>query len=144
MFSEEFSALCENLSDVANLNQLSKERNWEKNIAFEKEILDHNHVVVVTDPQLTIVHATKNIKTMNGYAAEEIIGAKPKIFQGAETCPKTSAAIGEAIKRQEPFETVILNYRKDGSMYKCWIKGQPIRNKKGKLVNFIAFEREVA
>ncbi|MFT5737705.1 MAG: hypothetical protein ACI9SG_002055, partial [Maribacter sp.] len=32
----------------------------------------------------------------------------------------------------------------DGSTYNCWINGQPVFNKKGKLINFIAFEREVA
>ncbi|MEN1785297.1 MAG: histidine kinase, partial [Bacteroidota bacterium] len=69
---------------------------------------------------------------------------KPKIFQGEETCENTAAEIKQAVIDRKPFDTVILNYRKDGSTYKCWIKGAPIRNVKGDVVNFIAFEREVA
>ena len=81
---------------------------------------------------------------MNGYTLNEIKGKTPRIFQGKETSSKVSATIGKAVKNKKPFEAIVVNYRKDGSTYNCWIKGEPIFNKKGKIVNFIAFEREVA
>ena len=81
---------------------------------------------------------------MNGYKPEQIIGNKPKMFQGEKTCKKSLSVISSAIKEQRSFETIVTNYRKDGSTYKCWIHGQPVLDNKGKVVNFIAFEREVA
>ena len=117
---------------------------WNDFSLFEKEILQKNHIVVVTDAQLKIVHASESIFEMNGYRPKEIIGKNPKMFQGKNTCKKTSQKIREAIENQEIFDEVVLNYRKDGSTYNCWIKGFPIKNRKGKVVNFIAFEREVA
>jgi len=144
LFSKYFQKTCDDLSDLVILKTLSEQQVWENKFPFEKEIRQKNHVIVVTDSKLNIVHATKNIFDMNGYTPNEILGKKPKIFQGSQTNKQTTALISEAVKNEHPFETIILNYRKDGSTYNCWIKGVPIRNKKGKVVNFIAFEREVA
>ncbi|MDT0606449.1 PAS domain-containing protein [Croceitalea rosinachiae] len=144
IFSKYFQKVCDNLSDLVVLKNISEEKAWENRFPFEKEIIQKKHVIVVTDAELNIVHATKNIFDMNGYMPDEILGKKPKIFQGAETCKETASEISKAVKNKQAFEAVILNYRKDGSTYNCWIKGAPIRNKKGEVVNFIAFEREVA
>ncbi|MEM8998719.1 MAG: PAS domain-containing protein [Bacteroidota bacterium] len=144
VFSHSFYKTYHGLNDISRLIDLSKENNWKHPSAFKDEILDKNHVIVVTDLHLNIVHATHNIYDMNGYRPEEILGKQPKIFQGKDTCQRTIKSIANAIKNEVPFETIILNYRKDGTPYKCWIKGTPIRDEQNKLVNFIAYEREVA
>ena len=144
LFSSGFNTLCSGLSEVKNLKSFALTHKWEDTSSFEKEILEDNHIVVVTDTNLTIVHASKSIYGMNGYLPQEIIGKKPKLFQGEKTCQETSLRIRKAIENREPFEEVILNYRKDGSTYKCWIKGAPVKDVHGQVVNFIAFELEVA
>lgn len=144
LYATYFDSICQTVSDVHALKKLAKGNNWSYTKNFNEELLEKEHIIVVTDPQLRIVHATKNILKMNGYKPKEILGKKPKMFQGAETCKNTSKKIGLAIKKALPFEAVILNYRKDGSKYKCWIKGEPILNKSGEVVNFIAYEKEVA
>ena len=144
IYSTYFSTLCDESRDLVILQDLAKENAWVTPIAFQEALVKHKQVIVVTDAQLNIVHATHNITQMNGYALEEIRGQKPKMFQGELTSKEVTKKIGMAVKNEEPFETVVLNYRKDGSQYKCWIKGQPLFDNRGKVVNFIAFEREVA
>lgn len=144
MFAERYGRFCKGLEEVQALQDLGKRQDWDDITFFEKEILQKDHIVVVTDPQLCIVHASKNIFHMNGYHPSEIIGQTPKIFQGAGTNPETLARIRTAIKEKRPFEATLINYRKNGSPYKCWIKGSPVKNAVGKVVNFVAFEREVA
>ncbi|KPM33056.1 PAS fold sensor protein [Croceitalea dokdonensis DOKDO 023] len=144
VFSKFFSKVCESLQDINILKGISHEQAWQTVVPFEKEVLKKKHIIVVTDAKLNIVHATQNIYDMNGYRPEEIVGQKPKIFQGEKTCKHTAQRISKAVRELESFEATILNYRKDGSTYNCWIKGTPIYNRKGKVVNFIAFEREVA
>jgi PAS domain S-box-containing protein len=143
-FAEQFKITGEGLNDIVRFAKLAEENKWDTTVSFKDEILNKNHIVVVTDASLNIVHASKNIYLMNGYSSEELMGKKPKMFQGKLTCQKTSLKIREAIQEQRPFETTILNYRKDGSTYNCWIKGSPIKDTTGKVVNFIAFEKEVA
>ncbi|MEO0525582.1 MAG: PAS domain-containing protein [Bacteroidota bacterium] len=144
IFRSYFDKICKDYNDINGLTSLAEKNEWSYSAYFDNELINKEHIIVVTDSHLNIVHATHNIYKMNGYSADEIIGKKPKMFQGKDTCLETTEYISKAVKNKVPFETVILNYRKNGSPYKCWIKGEPIFNKKGKIVNFIAYEREVA
>ena len=144
LYASYFHEVCSMHNDIYLLRNLAKKNKWSYQENFDDELLQKKHVIVVTDLQLKIVHATQNIVHMNGYLPNEIVGNKPKMFQGIDTCQKVSKAIGTAIADKKPFETKILNYRKDNSTYMCWIKGEPVFNKTGEVVNFIAYEKEVA
>jgi len=144
LFSVKFTNTCALLKDALVLEKIAASNKWQEDMAMKEALLGHNHIIVVTDLRLNIVHATANIEQMNGYHPDEVIGKQPKLFQGPETCQETTLRIRTAIEQKQCFETTILNYRKDGSTYYCWIKGMPVRNKKGKVVNFIAYEKEVA
>lgn len=139
-----FNKTSRDLDDLRFLKNLAKSNRWSYRNTFNQELMIKEEVILVTDPELKIVYATNNIFKMNGYTLNEIKGKNPKIFQGEETSSKITQTIASAVKNKKPFEAVVVNYRKDGSPYNCWIKGEPIFNKKGKIVNFIAYEREVA
>ncbi|MBQ0735950.1 PAS domain-containing protein [Aquimarina celericrescens] len=125
--------------DIGALKKLTQ--NWDFNKDYYKELLEEQSVIVITNPSLKIVYASKNIEKLNGYSPEEVIGNSPKMFQGENTCHETSAKVRTAINKGMPFEVSILNYRKDDTPYTCKIKGFPIHDKKGKLINYIAFEK---
>lgn len=144
MYASYYDDLCKKYNDIKMLTNLSKENKWSNIKMFTDELLNKKNVIVVTDPHLNIVHATQNIVAMNGYMPKEIIGKKPSIFQGVDTCKKTLKDIRSAIENKQKFQATILNYRKDGTTYKCWIKAEPIFNRSGEVVNFIAYEKEVA
>jgi PAS domain S-box-containing protein len=144
LFSTSYDTMCKTSHDIIQIKKIAENNKWSYVENFNEALFKKEQVLVVTDAELTIVHATQNILNMNGYKPEEILGKKPKMFQGVDTCKKTAKAIGVAVKNKQGFEAVILNYRKDGSSYKCWIKGEPIFNKIGEVVNFIAYEKEVA
>ena len=139
-YSGHFNSVSHELKDAWSLRQLSEMNQWNLNFSLKEAINDKN-VLVVTDPKLSIVFTTANMFALNGYRPEEVIGKSPKMFQGKDTCPKTSYAIRQAVLSQQPFDEVVLNYCKDGSIYTCRIKGYPIFDKKGILKNFIALEK---
>lgn len=123
---------------------MAKDREWDDPIDFSTPLLVEEQVLVITDPALHIQFASGNIFRMNGYQASELIGQQPRIFQGPDTCLQTTRRISLAIRDRKPFEEVVVNYRKNGEKYKCWIKGEPLWNTRGELVNFVAYEKEVA
>jgi PAS domain S-box-containing protein len=90
---------------------------------------------------LNIVFASHNIKKMNGYEEADVLGKSPKMFQGKATNDNTSNEIRKAIVNQESFEKTVLNYKKNGDVYVCLIKGFPVFNNKGNLSHYIAFEK---
>lgn len=143
IFSHGFSNIQEVIKDHSALKKMKEKNNWTSDWNFKDE-LQNDTVIVVTDVKLNIVFASKNIIKMNGYTPNEVVGKSPKMFQGIKTDTKTSNQIREAIKSQKPFEKVVLNYCKDGSPYKCHIKGYPVFNERGIITNFIAFEKIAA
>lgn len=143
IFSQNFYNNQEIILDSLSLNKIQNKNKWSSKWNYNSK-LENNTVIVVTDPSLKIVFASKNIVKMNGYLPDEVIGNSPKMFQGEQTNLEVSNEIRLAIKNREPFEKVVVNYCKDGSTYKCHIKGYPIFNQNGKLMNFIAFEKSAA
>lgn len=143
-FQSHMDGLFKSSEDLLQLAQLARENHWTTNAHLEEQLMGKKYVIVVTNTKLEIVHATHNIFLMNGYRPTEVIGQKPKMFQGKDTCKETTRYIATAILNKAPFETSLINYKKDGSVYNCWIKGEPIFDKTGEVVNFIAFEREIA
>lgn len=142
-YSKSFDTLRLTLSDAILLTKIVEENKWNSTWDYKDE-LQNDTVIVVTDAKLQIVFASNNIVKMNGYTPSEVVGNSPKMFQGEATDAKTSKEISDAVKALKPFEKVIINYCKDGSLYKCHIKGFPIFDNKGILTNFIAFEKIAA
>ncbi|MFV5694335.1 PAS domain-containing protein [Flavobacterium sp. LB3P122] len=109
--------------------------NWDLKTRLKEE------VIIVTDVKRTIVFASHNIVKMSGYKAAEVLGKSPKMFQGQETNLVTLNEIRNAIQLQEPFEKTVFNYKKNGTVYACLIKGFPVFNLQGQLSHYIAFEK---
>ncbi|MEO6729822.1 MAG: PAS domain-containing protein [Ferruginibacter sp.] len=128
--------------DITALQNCIKANGWYTLLesAVDNCIVWENKTIIVTDPALQIILATKNIYEMNGYQPHEVIGKHPKMFQGEATSIVSRKKIKTAVEKQVPFECDIVNYRKDGRIYTCHIEGYPIFNRKKQLVNFIAIE----
>ena len=123
--------------EASNFNSLQKK--WANKEDYHNQIA--NKSVVVTDKNLNILFATREIAALTGYHSSEIIGRSPRMFQGVLTSESAKKNIREAISKKHPFKEVLLNYRKDGSTYWCEIEAYPKFDKKNKLVHFIAYER---
>jgi PAS domain S-box-containing protein len=133
------------LKDISTINKIKTRNNWmDPERSLENCLIWENKTIVITDATQNIVFASNNLKDMTGYEPEDVIGQRPAIFQGIDTCTQTVGKIKDAVERNEWFEVKLLNYRKDGGTYTCHIEGFPIFNQNGKLVNFLALEKEVA
>ncbi len=133
--------LKQSLCDLRDLKGMALRNNWALCSDWDIEAPIKEDVIVVTDAKLTIVFASQNIKKMNGYSATEVMGKSPKMFQGEVTDSIISREISAAIKLQQSFEKTVLNYKKNGEVYACLIKGYPVFDIKGRLRHYIAFEK---
>lgn len=71
--------------EAIHFNSLQKK--WINKEDYHNEIA--NKSVVVTDKNLNILFATKEITELTGYHSSEIIGKSPRIFQGVLTSETT-------------------------------------------------------
>jgi PAS domain S-box-containing protein len=140
-FHNEFlTAVKSFFQDLNKLNSIASQNKWIQNNWDIKNSLKEE-VIIVTDAKLKIVFASHNIVKMNGYVEAEVLGKSPKMFQGEATNQITSNEIRKAIVEQLPFEKIVMNYKKNGEVYACLIKGFPVFNVKGDLSHYIAFEK---
>ena len=123
--------------EILIFNKLQK--SWINKENYYNQI--SNKPVIITDSKLTILFATKEISRLTGYSSSEIIGQSPKMFQGNLTNEVSRSNIREAIKNKHPFKEIVINYKKDGTFYKCEIEAYPKFDAKNNLVNYIAFEK---
>ncbi|MDE3126231.1 MAG: PAS domain-containing protein [Bacteroidota bacterium] len=128
--------------DLEAIQQIMLNNQWrEVRAAFHEALIWENKTIIVTDSQLNIIYATQNLHAMNGYYPKEVIGQHPTMFQGPATALEARKTIKLAINNLQPFETSLINYRKNGSLYTCHIEGFPIFNQQGIPVNFMAIEK---
>ena len=128
------------LDDIQRLHQFVANAGWKHTFDFEERLIRQQQVVIITDLSFRIVFTSYNICDMKGYQPAEILGKHPNMFHGPGTCPDKKSTIRNAVAQQQPFDIVLVNYKKDGTRYRCRINAFPVFNRSNELVNFIAFE----
>lgn len=98
--------------------------------------------LVVADRDGGIEWINAAFTDMCGYTLAELKGRKPgAVLQGAETDPAAVARIRTAINERRPCRETLVNYHKDGSVYRADIRIAPILDESGEPLYFVARER---
>lgn len=132
-------------ASVAAIKEISKTNRWDKRQTQEalKNLL--SYVIVITDPLQKIAFTGKGFYEMTGYTFDEAKGRNPKFLQGtAVNNNNNTKSLREQINQNKPAEVILENYRKNGELYLCKIIIKPIININKQLVNYIAYEQEIA
>lgn len=103
------------------------------------------NMVVIADGMGKIEWVNPAFSRTTGYALEEVIGKTPGSFlQGPGTSKTIANYMGNKLRSGQGFKDIeILNYKKDGSAYWVSIEVQPIHDKTGNVIQFIAIESDI-
>lgn len=102
--------------------------------------------VVITDPTQPgnpIIFVNPGFTRMTGYTLAEAIGHNCQLLQGSATDPVALREMREAIASQRPYTGVLLNYRKDGSLFWNEVTISPVFDPHGKLTSYIGLQNDV-
>jgi PAS domain S-box-containing protein len=104
------------------------------------------NMVVIADGCGRIEWINPAFTRITGYTLAEVIGKTPGSFlRGPETDENVSAFMGVSIRLGQGFKDVeIINYSKEGRPYWVSIEVQPIHDRAGKVVQFIAIESDIS
>jgi PAS domain S-box-containing protein len=95
--------------------------------------------VVITDAEGRVEWVNAAFTRMTGFELGDIKGRKPgQVLQGPETDRATIERLRQAERRGEPCHVEILNYTKQGRTFWQALEIQPVRERSGRLVNFVA------
>ena len=91
-------------------------------------------------PDLPIIYASNDFCEFTQYSQNEVVGRNCRFLQGEQTSPESVNNIREAIKEKKPAAVALLNYKKDGSMFRNHFYMSPVIDKSGKLVLFLGIQ----
>jgi|GEM_PF-244382 len=127
------------------IEDVSHEKINEEKLEVLSKISEENlHAVIIADEHGKITWVNKSFMQLTGYGFEEVIGSKPgSLLQGPETDPETVQYLAKQIANGDPFNADIINYKKSGEKYWLRIRGQAIKNEKGKITGYFALEENI-
>ncbi|GAB2554177.1 helix-turn-helix domain-containing protein [Spirosoma areae] len=105
--------------------------------------LESGHTLMITNLLQTILWVSRCFWTMTGYRPMDVVGKTPHFLQGPGTDALTRQFIRGQLQRRQEVETELVNYRRNGELYLCYLKIEPLPNKQGKLTHFLAVEYEI-
>ena len=111
------------------------------------QILDSSvNGVTLTDPDIEdapIVYANKAFEDMCGYPKEEIVGRNCRFLQGDDRNQPEIDRLRVAIKKGEPIEVTLRNYRKDGELFYNRLDVKPLLDGRGNLVYYLGVQYDI-
>ena len=100
--------------------------------------------VVVTGPEGLVEWINPAFTAMCGYSLTELKGRKPgQLLQGPETDAAAVDRIRSAVRNCLPCREQLVNYHKDGTLYRVDIAIAPVLDDAGQPLWFVATEREL-
>lgn len=100
--------------------------------------------VVITNTEGEIEYVNRLFGEQTGYSPNEVIGKNPKILQSGEHPEPFYAHLWNTILTGKNYRNVIINKRKDGTLYHEFKTIVPLRNKHGEITNFISTGKDIS
>lgn len=126
---------------------VAKNDSIERMRLLESAVVNSNDAVVIAAPDPSdgmpkIVYVNDAFTRMTGYAREEVLGRYPDFLEGPETDRAKTLGILEAVRKEQPVNQEIVNYRKDGSRFWVELNIFPVRDHKGEITHWVSIQRD--
>ncbi len=101
------------------------------------------NMVVITDAGGAIEYVNPTFTRVTGFAAEEVIGKSPRLWQSGDTPPETYRVMWEAITQGKAWRSEMRNRRKNGEIFRDRTIITPICNDAGRITHFAAVKEDI-
>lgn len=102
--------------------------------------------ITLSDPDKEdnpIVYANKAFEKITGYDRDEIIGMNCRFLQGQERDQQGLEELRNAIKKAQPVEVTLKNFRKNGDLFYNRLSITPLFDNDGHLIYFLGVQYDV-
>jgi diguanylate cyclase (GGDEF)-like protein/PAS domain S-box-containing protein len=103
--------------------------------------------IVVCDATLEghpVVYANAAFAQLCGYPVAAILGTNLRTLQASDRDQEARQRLREALERGEPCRVLIRNYRPDGTLFWNEMMIQPVRDKRGRVVQWVSYHRDAS
>lgn len=99
--------------------------------------------ISITDEQSNILYANPAFQRTTGYSKLEILGQNQSLLSYRVTPKLVYETMWAQIKRQRPWNGLLVNKRKDGSRYLADLTISPVVNEEGNTTHYLGMHRDV-
>ncbi|MGB5156245.1 MAG: PAS domain S-box protein [Desulfobacterales bacterium] len=99
--------------------------------------------IVITDAQGIIQFVNPAFERTTGYSREEAVGRNPRILKSGEQNELFYRNLWDTISGGKTWTSLIVNKRKDGTLYTEETTISPVRDSSDRIVNYVAVKRDI-
>ncbi|MEO7215650.1 PAS domain S-box protein [Mucilaginibacter sp.] len=132
------------------IRDITKQKKEEHHLKLlESVITNTTDSVLITEaepfdePGPRILYVNEAFTNMTGYTADEVVGKTPRILHGPKTDKNELKRLGESLRKWQPCEATLLNYKKTGEEFWINFTLTPVADENGWYTHWISIERDV-
>lgn len=99
--------------------------------------------VAITDVDANIQYVNPRFTKVTGYAAAEVVGKNPRMFQSGQTLPETYRDMWDKITHGQNWRGELLNRRKNGELYWEEIHIAPVTDMADRIINYVCLMLDI-
>ena len=99
--------------------------------------------IVITDIEGQIQFVNPAFTAMTGYSSQEVLGQTPRVLKSGSQPAEMYEELWRMIRSGQVWQGVLINRRKDGTLYDEEMRIAPVRDALGEITGFIAIKRDV-
>ncbi|WP_178988324.1 sensor histidine kinase [Winogradskyella schleiferi] len=126
---------------------ITKRKEHEHTLAMKSKALQSSsNGIIITDAlkkDNPIIYFNPAFAKLTGYSKEEILNKNCRFLQADDRSQDSIKEIRQAIKEGRSYQTIIRNYKKDGTLFWNDLSITPIKDKDGTITNFIGIQNDI-
>ena len=120
-----------------------RKKNEEEIRQLSKAVEQSSASIVITDIDGNIEYVNPKFCERTGYSVEEVLGQNPRILQSGKTPTEVYKEIWKTITVGEEWSGEFMNKKKSGEFYWEHASISPIKDEKGKIVQYLAVKDDI-
>ncbi len=125
-----------------------RRRSEEQLRLLQSAVEQTEETVIITTADLEkpgpkIVYASPAVRRLTGYGPEELVGRTPRQLQGPKTDEGQVDRMLAELSEGRASSGEIVNYRKDGTEFEMGWNIAPVRDRTGRISNFVSIQHDV-
>lgn len=102
-----------------------------------------DEAVFITDPDFIILYANPAFERMCGYDRHEIIGLHARVLENEKHSREFYRNVRQTLEQGSVWSGQMTCTKKDGATYEATVASSPVRDKKGKVINYVSTHKDV-
>jgi PAS domain S-box-containing protein len=100
--------------------------------------------IIITDAEGVIQYVNHAFEQITGYLRAEALGQRPSLLRSEQHDAGFYQELWASISRGKVWSGRVVNKRKDGRLFHAELTISPVRDERGKVINFVAVSRDIS